>query len=100
MLFIVNKNVYEHAEMHEIPYSTHSGEGISWSLHTNNTVIMFIIVLKYHISQDIVLPVILFLPVFIFNYLLVMLLIDNKAVKKYQGITVRGFHGQLVGVGG
>jgi hypothetical protein len=36
MLFIVNKNVYEHAEMHEIPYSTHSGEGI---FHTYNTVI-------------------------------------------------------------
>jgi len=60
--------------MHEIPYSTHSGEGISWSLHTNNTVIMFIIVLKYHISQDIDLPVISFTP------LLVMLFIVNKAV--------------------
>jgi hypothetical protein len=49
MLFIFNKAVKEHAETHAIPYSTHSGEGISWSLHTNNTVIMFIIVLKYHI---------------------------------------------------
>jgi hypothetical protein len=42
MLFIVNKNVYEHAETHEIPYSTHSFEGISWSLHTNNKVIMLL----------------------------------------------------------
>jgi hypothetical protein len=46
--------------MHELPYSTHSGEGISWSLHTNNMVIMFIIVLKYHFFQDIVLPVVSF----------------------------------------
>jgi hypothetical protein len=42
MLLIVNKAVQEHAEMHEIPYSTHSGEGISWSLHTNNKVIMLL----------------------------------------------------------
>jgi len=32
MLFIVNKKVWEHAEMHEIPYSTYSGEGISLSI--------------------------------------------------------------------
>jgi hypothetical protein len=37
--------------------------------------------MKYLIAlQDIVLPVILFLPVFIFNHLLVMMLIDIKAV--------------------
>jgi hypothetical protein len=46
--------------MHEIPYSTNSGEGISWSISTNNTVIMFIFVLKYHIFQEIYLPVISF----------------------------------------
>jgi hypothetical protein len=44
--------------MHEIAYSTHSGEGISWSLHTNNTGYYDIIVLKYQIFQDIFLPVI------------------------------------------
>ncbi len=41
LLFIFDKAVKDHAETHEIPYSTCSGEGISWSLPTNTTVIMF-----------------------------------------------------------
>jgi len=60
MLFITNKNMWEHADTHEKPYSIHSGEGTSWSIYTNNIIIMFIFVLKYHIFQEIVLPVISF----------------------------------------
>jgi hypothetical protein len=44
LLFIVIQNVYERAETHEILYSTRSGEGILWYLHSNSTVIM---ILKY-----------------------------------------------------